>query len=429
MSGFLLSAATSGAGKTVISLAVMRLLKRRGVIFSPAKSGPDYIDPKFHTQASGIQSINLDAWAMSPSYIQRFGPNAVIEGAMGLFDGAGRQGKGSSADVAALMGLPYVLILDAAKTAHSLAAIARGIMCFRQDITCVGFILNRVGSAKHEQMLRHAFEQATLPPVLGAVPHHSALSLPERHLGLVQASELPDLDAWIDTAADIIAPYIDMDMLGKLLDPSARMPAQIAPLRPPAARIAIARDAAFEFSYPHHIQGWRAAGAELSFFSPLGDDAVPECDFVFLPGGYPELHAERLASARRFMDSLRHHAASGGAIYGECGGYMVLGQGLIDAKGKRHQMAGLLGLETSFQSRKLHLGYRQAQPRIPLFRGPIKAHEFHYASTLSAKGAPLFGVKDADGLSLSDQGLYEGRVFGSFLHIIEGFPTLFDEGS
>ncbi|MEP5153271.1 MAG: cobyrinic acid a,c-diamide synthase, partial [Planktotalea sp.] len=187
---------------------------------------------------------------------------------------------------------------------------------------------------------------------------------------------------------------------------------------PPAQRIAIASDRAFAFAYPHILQDWRAQGAEILPFSPLADEHVPESDFVFLPGGYPELYAGQLAAANTFLNSLREHG-SDKPIYGECGGYMTLGDGLIDASGTRHKMAGLLALETSFETRKLHLGYRSLTAAQGLFKGNWTAHEFHYASTIRAKGTPLFQAKDATGTELNDMGLQAGHISGSFAHIID----------
>ncbi len=192
----------------------------------------------------------------------------------------------------------------------------------------------------------------------------------------------------------------------------------------PAQTIAVAQDVAFAFAYPHLLADWRAQGAEIRPFSPLADDPVPEAGFVFLPGGYPELHAGRLAANTRFLSGLRTAAQAGTPIYGECGGYMVLGDGLIDAQGARHEMAGLLRLETSFAHRKLHLGYRTVQASQGPMSGIWAAHEFHYATTVKAEGAPLFTARDAEGTPLPDMGLVQGAVCGSFAHLIDrAFPA------
>jgi cobyrinic acid a,c-diamide synthase len=417
--GLILSAPSSGSGKTTLTLGVLRALRRRGLSVRSAKSGPDYIDPRFHEAASGAPCLNLDAWAMTPERLRDLaqGPQTLlIEGAMGLFDGAPPAGKGASADLARHLGLPVVLILDTAKQSQSVAAVVQGFANHRADVRVVGVIFNNTGSARHEAMLTGALAGIGLP-VLGAVRRQSGLEHPSRHLGLVQASERPDLEDYLERVADIVETCLDLEALLALASPlpaAAHTPA----MPPPAQRIAIARDQAFAFAYPHLLADWRKAGAEIAVFSPLADQAPPDCDLVFLPGGYPELHAAQLAANGRFLRGLRQMAKST-AIYGECGGYMVLGEGLIDAEGHRHEMAGLLRLETSFAKRKLHLGYRQLSALAGPFSGSLTAHEFHYASTISSTGAPLFKAKNAEGDHLPDMGLTDGRVSGSFAHVID----------
>jgi len=419
MPGLILSAPASGSGKTTLTLGLLRALARRGIAVRGAKSGPDYIDPKFHEAACGKPCVNLDAWAMSPGRIRALaatGDLLLIEGAMGLFDGAPPDGKGATADLARILGLPVILIVDAARMAQSVAPLVAGFASHDPKVRIAGVLLNRVGSPRHEAMLRRALAASGVP-VLGAVPRQNDLAHPSRHLGLVQAGERSDLQAFLDTVADTVEAAIDLDALCALAAPLLRA-APIKHLPPPAQRIAVARDAAFAFSYPHLLADWRGAGAEIAFFSPLADDAVPAADLVALPGGYPELHAGRLAANATFLASLRT-AAQTSAIYGECGGYMVLGQSLTDAEGCAHPMAGLLPLETSFAIRKLHLGYRELTPRGGPFSGPLKAHEFHYATTIRANGEPMFDATDAEGTPLPPMGLRQGRVCGSFAHVID----------
>ncbi|MBC7181535.1 MAG: cobyrinic acid a,c-diamide synthase, partial [Roseovarius sp.] len=244
-----------------------------------------------------------------------------------------------------------------------------------------------------------------------------ALAQPSRHLGLVQAAERPDFEQFLNTAADALASTLDRATLLAIAAPLP--PATTAPrLAPPAQVIAVAQDRAFGFAYPHMLADWRAAGAEIRPFSPLANDPVPEAGFVFLPGGYPELHAGQLAANHIFMQSLKS-AAHFSDIYGECGGYMVLGDGLIDAQGTQHAMAGLLPLETSFATRRLHLGYRTLTATQGPFPGTWAAHEFHYATTLRADGPALFAAQDAEGTALPPMGLHLGRVSGSFAHLID----------
>lgn len=424
--GLIIAAPASGSGKTTVTLGLLRAFARQDLEVRGAKSGPDYIDPRFHAAASGRPCVNLDAYAMSPDRIAALaaGPGLLlIEGAMGLFDGAPPDGRGSCADLARLLSLPVVLVVDAARMAQSIAPLVAGFARFDRNVRVAGVILNRVASPRHEAMLRAALAPLGLP-VLGALPRDCALSTPSRHLGLVQAGERPDLESFLNAAADIVAQSVHMPVLAALAAPLS--PAQTdARIPPPAQTIAVAEDTAFGFAYPHVLADWRSRGAEIIPFSPLADDPVPEAGFVFLPGGYPELHAGRIASAGRFLSSLRK-AARTTPVYGECGGYMVLGEGLTEADGTRHAMAGLLALETSFSIRRLHLGYRQLHAAAGPLAGHWSGHEFHYATTLSAKGMPLFTAQDAEGTSLPPMGLRDGTVSGSFAHLIEPAP---DAGS
>ena len=425
MKGLILAAPSSGAGKTTITLALLRWLSRNGIAVRAAKSGPDYIDPKFHEAACGQTCLNLDAWAMSPDRLRMLAARElplIIEGAMGLFDGAPPDGRGAVADLARLLNLPVVLVVDAGRMAQSVAPLVAGFAGHDPHVQVAGVILNNVGSARHAGTLRHALEPLGLP-VLAAMPRAPDLAMPSRHLGLVQAGERSDLDLFLDHAADRLAAGVDGDVppgLDRILDLAAPLPgAPDGPrLPPPAQRIALARDEAFAFSYPHMLADWHAQGAEILPFSPLADDPVPEADFVFLPGGYPELHAPRIAAASRFLDTLRNHAQSR-PVYGECGGYMVLGESLTDADGTSHAMAGLLQLATSFEKSRLHLGYRRLTAQVGPFSGPHMAHEFHYATTLYAEGTPLFEAWDATDTALPPMGLRKGHVAGSFAHVID----------
>jgi cobyrinic acid a,c-diamide synthase len=428
MRGLVISAPASGSGKTVVTLGLLGALRRRGLAVVSAKSGPDYIDPAFHEAATAMPCMTLDPWAAAPEQLRaraarQRGAYMVVEGTMGLFDGAPEEGnplgRGSTADVAAVLGLPVVLVLDVARMGQGAAALAAGLAGFRSDVHVAGVILNRLGSARHEAILRGAVE--TVLPVLGVLPRRDDLALPSRHLGLVQAGERPDLDAFIDRAAAWVADGCDLDAVladAAYLHGQAGPPAHLEPL---GQRIAVARDLAFGFAYAHMLDDWRALGAEVSFFSPLADEGpAAEADAVFLPGGYPELNAGRLAAAEGFRAGMAAVAARGALIYGECGGYMALGAGLVDAEGARHRMLGLLRLETSFARRQRHLGYRSLTMLGGLpWRGVLNGHEFHYATTLRAEGAPLFLAHDAEGADLGEAGMRAGRVMGSFAHVIE----------
>jgi cobyrinic acid a,c-diamide synthase len=431
--GLLISAARSGAGKTTVTLAILAALARRGVRVRAAKAGPDYIDPAFHTAASGAPCVNLDSWTMPPALLDDLMSTAtaqadivVVEGVMGLFDGVpGIESRdGSSASIAARFRLPVVLVLDVTAQSQSAAAMVRGFATHDPDVRVAGVVLNRVGSDRHRRLISDAIHKLGIP-VVGAIPRDAALALPERHLGLVQAGEHGDLATRIARLADMAAQHLDLDAILTLAAPIEQPSAQvIAPaLPPPGQRIALASDAAFSFIYPHLLDGWRRAGAEIVTFSPLANEAPPDhCDACWLPGGYPELHAAALASAMTFRDGLIRFAQTR-PVHGECGGYMVLGQSLEDAAGSRHAMTGLLGHSTSFARRKLHLGYREARllADSPIgARGSIvRGHEFHYASLIDAgTDEPLVDLHDAQGQLLAERGGRQGYVTGTFFHAI-----------
>lgn len=431
--GLLIAAPRSGSGKTTITLGLQRALTRRGLTVRGLKCGPDYIDPAFHAAATGAPSANLDSFAMPDTLLGQIAGEAarntdivVAEGSMGLFDAVpGPEGHtGASADIAALLGWPVVLVIDVSGQAQSAAAIALGCKLYDPRIRIAGVILNKVASERHRRLVVQGMERIGLP-VLGALAREASLILPERHLGLVQAGETADLHARLDALADAVSAAVDLDALvaaaGETRLPGAGEHA--TPLPAPGRRIAIARDAAFSFVYPHVEAGWLAAGAELVTFSPLANEAPPAgCDACWLPGGYPELHAGTLASATRFMAGLRAFAESR-PVHGECGGYMVLGRTLVDADGTSHAMAGLLSVETSFARRKMTLGYRrailEADGPLGLAGAGLTGHEFHYA-TIVAQGEdrPLAMVTDPHGSAPAPAGSRRGHVTGSFFHAI-----------
>ncbi len=430
MSGLLIAAPSSGSGKTTVTLGLLRALKNRGVALAPGKAGPDYIDPAFHAEASGTACLNFDPWGMRPELLLANatlhaggGRTLVIEAMMGLYDSA-VDGHGSPADLAAILGLSVILVVDCRGMSHSIAALVGGFANHRIDTRIAGVILNRVNSDRHERMLRDALEQIRMP-VLAVLRSSKELVVPERHLGLVQAGEIGGLDAFIEKAASAVGAKADFDkiLLAARQVPQRPSEANIPRLPPLGNRIAIARDTAFAFVYEHMLLGWRRRGADISFFSPLNDEAPDAgADAIYLPGGYPELHAGRLAANSRFLEGVRQAAARGVRVFGECGGYMTLGEGLVDAAGERHAMLGLLPLVTSFQQRKRHLGYRYLTPRPGApFSQPMRGHEFHYASILSEGGGAdrLFNARDAAGNDLGAVGLVRGSVAGSFMHLVD----------
>lgn len=423
--GIILSAPGSGSGKTLVTLGLARAFRDRGLTVQCFKSGPDYIDPAFHRAATGRDSFNLDSWAMGwPLAVGALGQGAgadlvIAEGSMGLHDGVARPGawgNGSSADLAARTGWPVVLVLDVSGQAQTAGAVALGLRSFRTDVRIAGAILNKVGSPRHERLARQGLDLAGIP-CLGAVPRAASVVMPERHLGLVQAEELPALEALIAGATALMAQHLDLQAIRAAARPGPH--GQGLRIAPPGQRIALARDAAFSFVYPHLLTGWRAAGAEVLTFSPLADEAPPAADFCWLPGGYPELHGPTLAAAERFRTGLRAFAERA-PVHGECGGYMALGEAIVDKAGVAHPMAGLLGLVTSFEKRKLHLGYRSARLLAPApgLPGRMAGHEFHYANIAAQPDDPLAEVADADGAVVAETGSRRGRVTGTFFHLI-----------
>jgi cobyrinic acid a,c-diamide synthase len=348
----------------------------------------------------------------------------LAEASMGLFDGVpAPQGRsGSSADLAAALGLPVLLALDASGQAQSAGAIAKGCAAFDSRLKVAGIVLNKIGSPRHLRLARDGVEAAGLS-VLGALPKQADVILPERHLGLVQATETDELEARLEALADFVEAHVDLDAVLACAAPLTIAAAPQAALAPPGQTIAIARDAAFSFLYPHLMAGWRKQGAEIRFFSPLADEAPPiEADCVWLPGGYPELHAGRLAANARFLDGLRAFARTG-PVHGECGGYMVLGRSLTDASGVDHAMAGLLSVRTSFAKRKMTLGYRDATLAADCALGRkgqrFRGHEFHYASIVDlGEDEPMALAADAYGGAPAPAGSRQGLVSGSFFHCV-----------
>src|ERR1700733_3091797 len=400
--GLMIAAPRSGSGKTTATLGLLRAFKRRGVDVVGLKSGPDYIDPAFHTAASGREGVNLDSWAMAPKLLaalagQATGQStlALCEASMGLFDGVpGETGRtGASADVAAALGMPVLLVIDVTGQAQSSAAIVKGCAAYDERLKVAGVIINRVGSERHRRLVVEAIEALGVP-VVGALPRNENVALPERHLGLVQAGETEALEARLGRIADFVEAHVDCARVLALageLDLTSPVPAPIA-VRPPGQRIALARDAAFSFIYPHLVQGWRVVGAEIVSFSPLADEPPPsDCDLCWLPGGYPELHAGRLAAASRFHQGLRSFAATR-PVHGECGGYMAL-------------------------------GYREARIASNCALGTagsvLRGHEFHYATIVAADGDDPFAfVRDVYGAPAAPAGSRRGLVTGSFFHLI-----------
>ncbi|MFT6656892.1 cobyrinate a,c-diamide synthase [Maritalea sp.] len=423
--GLIIAAPSSGSGKTLVTMGLLGALKNSGVNAVSAKTGPDYIDASFHALTTGQVASNLDPWAMSQNQLraraQRAAEGAdflLIEGVMGLFDGA-VSGNGSTADLAAALNLPVVLVVDVGSMAQSIAAVVHGFSTLRADINVAGVILNRVASERHQMMLRSALEPLNIT-YLGALGRDDELVIPSRHLGLTLPKDFGAAKDVAKASVGRIEQHINLDLLQEIATPiqAANEPTQLAPL---GQRIAIARDQAFAFIYPHILSDWQAQGAELSFFSPLADEAPnSEADAIFLPGGYPELHAENLSNANNFASSMRHAVSANKLIYGECGGYMVLGQSLTNKQGEAFAMLGLLPHASAIDRPRRQLGYRQLSHNSPLpWPKHLRGHEFHYSTQSGQVAQSLFDAADAQGNPQPPMGCVAGNVMGSYAHIID----------
>ena len=409
----LISAPASRGGKTSITAALARLHARRGRRVRVFKCGPDFLDPKIHAMASGAPCDNVDMWICGEDDIRaRFASAAqgadliLVEGVMGLFDGLP-----SSADIAERFGLPVLAIIDARAMAQTFAAIAFGLARYRPGLPFHGVFANRVGSTRHAEMLRTA-----LPADIGwfgALEHHAGAVLPERHLGLLPASEIDDLMQRIDVLADALAgtplaelpPAIDFDVPEQL-----PLPDSLA-----GSTIAIARDAAFCFIYPANLELLEAMGARLRFFSPLAGDALPDCNAAWFPGGYPELHADRLSACSVLWTQLKTHVEAKKPLLAECGGMMALFETLIDLDGQSHTMAGLLPGATIMGKRLAALGSQQ----VELTEGTLRGHTFHH-SYCETDQFPIAHATRPDGQN-GEPVWRRHRLTASYLHFY--FPS------
>ncbi|MEX2446472.1 MAG: cobyrinate a,c-diamide synthase [Dehalococcoidia bacterium] len=429
--GLVIAGTASGVGKTTVTGAIAAALTARGTRVQPFKAGPDYLDPGHLTQAAGRECRNLDAWMLSPAVVRELcgrasggADLALVEGVMGLFDGrSGSGAEGSTAALAALLGLPVVLVVDASAAARSVGAIVLGFQHFDPAVTLAGVVLNRVGSDRHAQLCREAIVEATGVPVLGALPRESAIAVPERHLGLVPAGEVDQPAAErVRRLAALGGERIDLDALLNLAAPvDAGRPSGLFPAAPPPARvpIALAADQAFSFYYRDSLELLEAWGADLLPFSPLADAALPPgARAVLLGGGFPEVFARELSANVPMLQSLREASRRGLPVYGECGGLMYLGRTLVDLEGGRHEMAGLLPADSTMQESRLTLGYREAEscgtPLLPPGER-VRGHEFHY-STLTAPPPAATAAYRFAGEPARVDGFRVGSVTGTYLH-------------
>ena len=404
----LVAAPASGQGKTTITAALARRYRDRGLRVRVFKCGPDFLDPMILERASGHPVLSLDLFMVGEDDCRRLLYEAaceadiiLVEGVMGLFDG-----DPSAADIAARFGLPVLAVIDGSAMAQSFGAIVHGLATYRSDIALHGAIANRVGSARHAAML----EDSVRPPVrwLGAVERSADFALPERHLGLLMADEIAGLDERIAACARGLPAAVDDLPPPVTFTPGADHAALPANLE--GQRIAIARDACFAFIYPDNLALLREMGADLHFFSPLAGDSFPDCDALWLPGGYPELHAEALANNRAFLNALRAHHERGKPILAECGGMMVCAQELETIDGQSHAMAGLMPGRTIMQSRLGGLGLLEC----PWPGGTLRGHGFHY-SRIETDLAPFAQTRNPNG-GRSEALFVRGSLRASYVH-------------
>ncbi len=422
--GFMLAATHSGAGKTTVTLGLLTALHRQGLAVQPFKCGPDFIDPTLHRMVCGRVSRNLDLRMCGETWVrysfQRHGTEAdiaVVEGVMGLFDG----GAASPAALAKALGLPVLLVVDAKASAESMAAVVKGFETLDPDLPLMGVILNRVGSVRHLELVSHAIGRHCRTPILGHLPRTPEFAIPDRHLGLVMGDESPLSAGQIEALAAAVTRHVDLGAITRLAVTTvpAVLPAT-APAAPPTAavRIGFARDEAFCFYYQDNLDLLARAGAELVPFSPINDRALPPAlDGLYLGGGYPELHAERLSANRAMVDAIRAWAAADRPLYAECGGFLYLCQGLSDQTGRFRELAGIFPVRATMRKRLASLGYREAAITGPcLFgsQGTLFGHEFHYSEIepMPASVARVFRLQDG-----REEGYRIGNTLGGYLHL------------
>jgi cobyrinic acid a,c-diamide synthase len=420
----LIGGVSSGVGKTTFTLGLCRALLRRGLTVSVFKCGPDYLDPTYHRVASGRSVHNLDSWlmgqaALTDSFVRHAADVSLIEGVMGLFDGASATDlSGSSAEIARMLGAPIVLVCDASGMARSVAALAHGFASFEPGVTLGGLICNRIGSLGHLELLRRS---ARATPVLGGLLKQAAPSFPERHLGLWSAHELdllPSMEAW----ADQVEACCDVDALLALARSAAPLQsnASCAARVPPRCRIAVAEDAAFHFYYEANLHLLEGAGAELVRFSPLHDTQLGDVDGVYIGGGYPELHAAGLAANTPMLFRLRELARTGTPIYAECGGLMYASSSIVTRDGAAHDMLGLVDGVARMCDKLQALGYVEVETRADTLLGPagtrFRGHQFRYSRFETAREPTHYAVRVARTGSLQDEGYGAGNVLASYVH-------------
>jgi len=435
--GIVIAATQSGSGKTTVSLGLIAAFVRRGLTVAPFKVGPDFIDPGHHKTITGRDSLNLDGWILSRDYNRSCfnrgvirSDVAVVEGVMGLFDGcSGRSEAGSTAQMAKWLGLPVLLVVDASSMARSAAAIVRGFEQFDPALSFAGVIFNNLGSHDHFQFVSEALAENVKMPCLGGIMRNEALRMPERHLGLVTSEDNPLSREMVDRLADTIETSIRVDQLiASLPDIQIRSDEtdkKTATGFTPTVRIGVARDQAFCFYYPDNFDLLKSSGAELVFFSPLVETALPsDLDGLYFGGGYPELYAEKLSDNASLRNQIRMASRAGMPIYGECGGFMYLGRDITDLNDRTYPMTGCLPFNTRITPHLQRLGYREITLHKDCILGTagrtIRGHEFHYSELINGpeteKTETVYRVSARTGQPESDEGYQHRRTLGSYIH-------------
>ncbi|MDS9999584.1 cobyrinate a,c-diamide synthase [Listeria cossartiae subsp. cayugensis] len=434
MNKILIAAASSGAGKTTVTLGIMHALKKRGLRVQPFKVGPDYIDTNYHQAITGVASINLDSFlidddAMLAALFQKHGETAdisVIEGVMGLFDGLGiDRDNASTSFIAKCTKTPVILVVDGKAISTSAAAIVDGFNRFDPELEIAGVIINRVASENHFSLIKGAIERYTDVPVLGYLPKNAAVALPERHLGLVPQEEMTELEAKWELLGDLIAEHVDLERLLEISKSSEDLIGESLDIAMPdfsGFQVAYALDAAFHFYYQDNLELIRSTGATLIPFSPLEDMEVPEADFIYIGGGFPEVFAERLAKNSRMRKSILAAHEKGIPIYAECGGLMYLGSAL-EMDDTQYDMVGVFSGISKMTTRLRKFGYCTAEPLkdtlIGKKRTAIRGHEFHHSvfETTETPCLQLSKKRDGEIVKAWQGGYQKGNTFASYLHI------------
>jgi cobyrinic acid a,c-diamide synthase len=433
--GLLVSGVASGVGKTTVALAIMAAARRRGLAVQPFKCGPDFLDTGHHTRICGRAARNLDTWMLSVEANRsvlrdaaRGADGIVAEGMMGLFDGKnGSTEIGSSAEIAKLLRLPVVLVVDASKSARSVAAVVLGFEMFDAELRLAGVILNRVASERHYEMLRKAIEASCKTKIMGWLPLEPAIAIPERHLGLQGAAEqATSQEAAVDALASLAEKHLDLDGLLDLecgLEMAGVESARTAasPFFDPV-RVGVPSDHAFSFYYEDNLDLLREQGAEIIRFSPLDDASLPSgLDALYLGGGYPELHAERLSGNRRMLEDVRAFAASGRPVYAECGGMLYLSESL-SVDDESYAMAGVLPLSMQMMDKLVQFGYVTVEFIEDCLLGRkgtvVRGHSFHYSRIASqGKVGMSYHVQYSMSGKEEMEGFRQGNVLASYLHL------------